>query len=370
MSSQFPYPTLIDGKREDGSLRRWPRLCQECKERACERGRIGTVNTCSYGMDTLRVDARRMIGGVVLRKTDFMSPARKDRQREFAREIVDNADFQVAANRLGGDKQLKEAKLVSDEVFKVTFLETMKPEILKGLSFVHDYKQINAQIVQNVNVFVEQSFQGATFDDKLAKASREIKAVYYAARLLGEKLDVAKFLLNPEWLTDKPECTSFRVHGLVTKYLRLYQADIETKGLAISQTGASHNDLRANALAAGVIPHTLIDNAVKYAPKGSKIEILVEDVSTGVLLRVSSFGPLISRQERETIFHPFVRGAGARKAVKEGAGYGLYVAQLVAKDHIGTRIQVDQSDYQEGPEPGYYWTQFAVQLPFSAKACR
>jgi len=79
---------------------------------------------------------------------------------------------------------------------------------------------------------------------------------------------------------------------------------------------------------------------------------------------VSSYGPLIRRQEKDKIFQPFFRTKNAKKMEEEGAGYGLYISQLIAKNHLGSEIHVEQHS-KETPLQGY-WTKFSIKIPLKA----
>jgi signal transduction histidine kinase len=262
-----------------------------------------------------------------------------------------------------------EDAVLNEEVFRTEYISGLKAEILRGLSFVHDYKQINAEISQNINVVLETRYQGATLEEKLSSATREEKAIYAASKFLEEKLNVAKFLVQPEWLLMASECRRFRVHGLVLKYIRIYQSHFDSRRVALTLEGESYKEILANPTACGVIPHTLIDNALKYAPAHSSVEVFVQDEDDGVYLEVCSFGPRLEKKEHKKIFHPFYRGREASRLVEEGAGYGLYVSQLVAKQHLGTAIAVVQEEKPNDHGREYVWTTFSMTFPPQASVC-
>ena len=313
-----------------------------------------------------------------LQNWDYSTPARHREKRLVA--TVPNKDFAdatAAARRLAASQRhaaevvrdIAQDELLDKEQFKADYMRNLREQILKGLSFVHDYKQINAQIIQNINVVIESRYSGADFDEKLDHAAPAERAIYEAAKFLEEKLNVAKFLLKPEWLEEAGECVRFRVHGLVLKYQRIYKSFFSEKGIRVLVTGSSHAEVVANPQAVGVIPHTLIDNALKYAPRRSKVEVHISDVENGVLLEVTSLGPLIEPSERKKIFQPFFRGKAAVEIAEEGAGYGLYVSQLVARSHLGTAILVEQDAQSDSAFPTYFETTFSVVFPLKAKVC-
>lgn len=88
----------------------------------------------------------------------------------------------------------------------------------------------------------------------------------------------------------------------------------------------------------------LIDNATKYAPRGTPIELRVAPVAGGALITVSDHGPGVPEKERPTIFDRFVRGTGGGSSAG-GHGLGLYIVRLAAEAHGG---EVAVSDREDG----------------------
>ncbi|MEO8639177.1 MAG: HAMP domain-containing sensor histidine kinase [Chloroflexota bacterium] len=88
----------------------------------------------------------------------------------------------------------------------------------------------------------------------------------------------------------------------------------------------------------------LVANAIAHAPKGSAVEIRarVTTVQAGQILEVDVLdrGPGVPLEERELIFEPFQRGAGARGG---GAGLGLATARAAAEAHGGEIGVADRS---------------------------
>jgi two-component system, OmpR family, sensor histidine kinase KdpD len=78
----------------------------------------------------------------------------------------------------------------------------------------------------------------------------------------------------------------------------------------------------------------LLDNACKYSPAGSPVELIIERQDGHVSVRVLSSGAGISAVEKNRIFERFYRGAEARRV--PGTGLGLYVARKIALAHGGS----------------------------------
>jgi signal transduction histidine kinase/putative methionine-R-sulfoxide reductase with GAF domain len=78
----------------------------------------------------------------------------------------------------------------------------------------------------------------------------------------------------------------------------------------------------------------LLHNATKYAPEGTAIAVGVARDGDRAVVRVADEGPGISAEDRERIFHPFVRGNGATAGIP-GSGIGLYACRRIVEAQGG-----------------------------------
>jgi signal transduction histidine kinase len=85
----------------------------------------------------------------------------------------------------------------------------------------------------------------------------------------------------------------------------------------------------------------LLDNAVKYSPPGSAIDVTLAVVGSEAQLRVADRGFGIPDDERGLIFAPFYRTARTRDI--PGTGLGLHISRRIAEQH-GGRIWLDSSN--------------------------
>ena len=374
-TSFLPFPHYNNKTPINGSLLQWPIICENCSNQTCLNANNMELSLCSYGYNYIKVDNNIIIAGIIVRDFSGSSQARSKRvknekQNFITKSMLERLVFEIKSHDDATCKEIEseKKKIIQEykdsEQFKEDFLSPLKLEIQKGLSFVHDYKQINTQISQNINVIIENRYDGVDLESKLDKATREENAIYAACKLLDEKLNVAKFLLHPEWIARTDACTKYRFHGIIIKYRRIYSPRFEAKDIKLSLLGKSYNEIVAHDQAVSVIPHTLIDNAAKYSPCGGKIEIYVQDNRESIEFSVSSFGPFIKEDEYLKIFSPFFRTESAKQFEEEGAGYGLYISQMIAKNHLGSEIKVEQDVKTEFKK--CYWTTFLINLPLKA----
>ena len=84
----------------------------------------------------------------------------------------------------------------------------------------------------------------------------------------------------------------------------------------------------------------VIDNAIKYSPRGSKIEVRVEATRNEAVVTVLDQGPGIPAEYRERIFDRFFRLDEARSRDSGGTGLGLAIAKWAVEAN-GGHIRVD-----------------------------
>lgn len=77
----------------------------------------------------------------------------------------------------------------------------------------------------------------------------------------------------------------------------------------------------------------ILENAVKYSPRGSRIRIVLEPLSIYTRINIFDQGPGVPREEYNRIFQRFYRGSHMEET--EGTGLGLYLAQVILAQEKG-----------------------------------
>ncbi len=130
---------------------------------------------------------------------------------------------------------------------------------------------------------------------------------------------------------------------LLADVAELYEPLAEERGQAftvdIAAGGSLHGDrdLLFQALA------NLLDNAVKYAPAGGRIDLLLEAGAQGPTVTVADNGPGVAPEFRQRVFERFWRADDSRST--RGSGLGLSLVAAVAALH---EAHVELQDNQPG----------------------
>ena len=94
-----------------------------------------------------------------------------------------------------------------------------------------------------------------------------------------------------------------------------------------------------DAAALRVLARNLADNAVRYAPRGARVEVQVSQPDGVPMLQVDDSGPGIPPAERERVFDRFYRRGLTEES---GTGLGLAIVRSVAQRH-GATVALDDS---------------------------
>jgi two-component system, OmpR family, phosphate regulon sensor histidine kinase PhoR len=103
-------------------------------------------------------------------------------------------------------------------------------------------------------------------------------------------------------------------------------------GIAISFDDVAAHSVFAN----------LLENAVKYSPAGSVIEVALEKKSGTIIFSVADHGKGIPQTEKQTVFERFYRTGNEETRSTKGTGLGLYIARYLSQMHAWT-IHLDDN---------------------------
>jgi two-component system sensor histidine kinase KdpD len=176
------------------------------------------------------------------------------------------------------------------------------------------------------------------------------------ATILDEELERLQGLVSDAVQMLRIDAGEFVVHldrhalePIVDAALRRFEHRLDGRRVIRRIPGGFTVDADGGLLALAL--RQLIDNAVKYSPHDSTIE--VEATTDGAVdITVRNSGSVISESERPRVVERFYRGARARNI--PGTGMGLAIVRQIAEAHGGSLT------LESSPDQG---TAFTVSLP-------
>jgi two-component system, OmpR family, sensor histidine kinase KdpD len=87
----------------------------------------------------------------------------------------------------------------------------------------------------------------------------------------------------------------------------------------------------------------LLDNAVKYSPPGTPIDVRAEEAPGGVAIEVADRGRGFLPGDEQQVFEMFYRGADA-KPDRRGTGLGLAICKAIVRAHDGVIVAKNRPD--------------------------
>jgi two-component system sensor histidine kinase KdpD len=135
-----------------------------------------------------------------------------------------------------------------------------------------------------------------------------------------------------------------RLESGAIKINKEWQSLDEIVGVVLNRLGDRLNDHPLTVKLPGNLPlipfdgllieqvfTNLFDNAIKYTPKGSPLELTASESLYTVTVELADWGPGISPGDEERIFEKFVRG----RTAGGGAGLGLAICRTIINAHGG-----------------------------------
>ena len=150
---------------------------------------------------------------------------------------------------------------------------------------------------------------------------------------LKELIDdtVAMARLDTEHIEIQPEMSNML--EIVHEVVHSLRTELEGRNLEIS-----HDEkLRLCAFDPGLLRlavKQLIDNAAKYSPAGTPLEIQVQQDEKTIIVDVTDHGKGIPEREQSRIFERFFRSPSIRQRIP-GSGLGLSIAYSILQAHRG-----------------------------------
>ncbi|HEU5227838.1 MAG TPA: ATP-binding protein, partial [Ktedonobacteraceae bacterium] len=151
-------------------------------------------------------------------------------------------------------------------------------------------------------------------------------------RLVGNLLDMSRI----EGGALKPEKEWYPLDELIHDVLGHMQIALQSRDVRVS-IPESLPPIELDYLQMDQVLTNLLENALRYTPPGTPIEIAVEKGDKEVMVSIADDGPGIPKVDQERIFDKFYRvmGTARRETSSMGTGLGLAVCRGLVEVHGG-----------------------------------
>jgi two-component system sensor histidine kinase KdpD len=186
------------------------------------------------------------------------------------------------------------------------------------------------------------SAKSLLFDDRIDEPGRkELLTIINEEgerlnRMVGEAAEIAQLEAHQVELQLAPHAISEAIEGALEESKRVLQGHSVKLDMLDSLPMVRMDFKRIQQ-----VLMQLLDNAGKYAPKGTLIHITAEVKEDQLLTSVADQGPGIDDFEQGLIFDKFYRGRGQSYWIP-GTGMGLAIAKAIVEGHKGTIGVVSQ----------------------------
>lgn len=308
---------------EDGLLvstpstckRKWPdgQCMAHYRKIASEPTNADTLFQCPYGFATLAIRTKSSFVAL----TGFIPYPRQGGQHEKAMAKKHGENKVATSNVNQSAQNLKGA---------IKHFENLENESIKRHSVaLHEMRKLNRTVKQTAERMCNRTDSP---DPQLVR-------IWKSADMMSQQFDVVELLAN-ESLMELPITSECDLYPLFDKCVRIY-TPLETPGrVTLRAIPFSHSgSIMACDKTIMILPAVLIENALKYSIRGAAINVTIESAGNSCVARVKN------KVCRSTPLPNSVFQKGVRHAKdQEGSGNGLYLAQLVAKQHKG-RLELE-----------------------------
>ncbi|MRG91405.1 ATP-binding protein [Polyangium spumosum] len=174
-----------------------------------------------------------------------------------------------------------------------------------------------------------------------SKHAREVikRQTKHTARLVEDLLDVSRIVMGKAHL--QPELMNLA--DAASSVVQTWRSSGRFEHHHVT-LHAEPVWIRADRSRVEQILSNLLDNALKFSPKGSEVKVRVDGDDAGARLEVADQGPGLPAEMREHVFDLFVQGAQGLARKSGGMGIGLALVKKLAELQGGSVAAASPGD--------------------------
>ncbi|EKO36971.1 GHKL domain protein [SAR86 cluster bacterium SAR86E] len=233
-------------------------------------------------------------------------------------------------------KATKELILVVHETTQLREMDSMRRDFVSNLS--HELRTPVSVIKANSETLLD----GALENPKDAKTFS--KAILHNADRLSEMVTSLIDLSRIEYGDLKFVIESLVLNQIIETVISSYSTMAKRKNIQLLFNRQTDIEVTGDSKAIERVLNNLIDNAFKYSPEDSVIEVQARKQGDFVKVSVMDAGIGVPDEEKRFVFQRFYRTAKARANEKQGSGLGLAIVRNLVnnlKGEVGVESRRD-----------------------------
>lgn len=129
------------------------------------------------------------------------------------------------------------------------------------------------------------------------------------------------------------------INQLIERSVDSFKASAKAKQIKIQMQLEPLFPIKIDTTLISKVINNLIDNAIKYSPKGSNIGVETREIDSWIVISITDEGIGMTSAEQENLFTRFYRAKNDATAETSGTGLGLYLTRYFVEAHQG-RVEV------------------------------
>ena len=261
-----------------------------------------------------------------------------DVTERVAREAELQAQIEFRSRALAREQEAREEAERANRV-KDDFLATISHELRTPLNAIIGWSQM---------------LLGGKLDQDTSQ--RAIETIHRNAqsqnKLIGDLLDVSRIISGKLTLDRRP----LDLPPIIAASLDAIRPAAEAKNISLhSEIGEHAEAILADAHRLQQVIWNLLTNAIKFTPRGGRVEVVLKRVENHVQMIFSDSGIGISPEFLPHVFDRFRQADAASTRQQGGLGLGLSIVRHIVESHGGT-VSAESAGVGKG-------SKFIVSLP-------
>ena len=216
-------------------------------------------------------------------------------------------------------KSTQELILVVHETTQLRQMDSMRRDFISNLS--HELRTPVSVIKANSETLLD----GALENKKDAKIFS--KAILHNADRLSEMVTSLIDLSRIEYGELKFVIEKIVLNEIVESVVLAFKNKAKRKNIQVVFERQSEVTVNSDAKAIERVLNNLLDNAFKYSPENSIIQISLRKQGEAIRLAVIDQGEGVAEEDQDLVFKRFFRTASARANTQQGSGLGLAIVK-------------------------------------------